>query len=296
MVSLCVSGGGQWLYRVADVDSDNVLLPYRAESNQMLEKLMCTPDMAMPKNTLEFWEWEPEGNRRYAMPSQIRLRWIEFVRLESCGSLEKLRNALINGIEGDFPNDHDYLIGIAESRNGKSSCVFARAESLKKKNNLTVFGDAASSFDVYEVQDSEIAEVKKSYLPGFCKLCYLRLDLPEKSKTVFARDPSETARLAILKRLGASAKEVLPDRQSGTVIDAISQECGCSRQDAELLFGEMVQNAGKRFSDDLMLHVIGCDSEAAEKWESENLAKIREKARLESELSFLSELKNSGLK
>ncbi|MDR2752229.1 MAG: hypothetical protein LBC41_16355, partial [Clostridiales bacterium] len=327
MVSLCISGGNQWLYRVADVAADNALLPLRIEkSSQMFEKLLCTPDMSMPKNTLDFWEWDADGFRRYAMPSQIRLRWIEVVKrsVNSAGGdrSRDFKARIQEGLKGAFPDDHDYLLEV-ESQAGKITCVYLKAENLEKRDNLTFLRTGIYSLDVYEIPDSDVAEIKKSYLPDFSKSCYLRLDLPRKARTIFVRDPSETARLAILKRLDECAqglsqngknlvREFLSDRQNSTIIDAIAQECGCSCEEAEFLFNELASNSQKYFApddfaSDLMLRIIGYNSEAAEKfkaaiaekWETENREKIREaeeaRSRLENDLGSLGELKNAGL-
>ncbi|MCL1997285.1 MAG: hypothetical protein FWG65_00780 [Turicibacter sp.] len=143
-ISLCIamknSSDMSIIRRIADV-VDGKFEPY-----QFGKQTVYHPPSRIPATgTINLWEWTRRFNEEDGKDwdeSDIykgSWRWMEYVNLDGATNLDDLLLALSNGVDVDFANDHDYLLGFPQ--NDDYICVFCTSDNFVKKPHASVLAD-----------------------------------------------------------------------------------------------------------------------------------------------------------
>ena len=307
-LSLCVSvksyQGKDMLYRVADLNDENELVPFFTDPSLPREgdnknMIYSNPRDKQVEGSIYFWKWHIDGSRDISDIDTSGLSWIEYIRIGNISSLEELQLALFNGIDMELEPNRKYLIEY--SRNNKYClCVSCKASDFKRHMDEYVLIDNIYRLDCYEISNDRIYDINTNYLPKFNKRFYSHLDLPVKAGTVLVRTPADTVRQAILKRISRctegfskadkrSISEFVRKLSSETIVGHIADECRCTIEEAEEYMAVFVHSCEKHFADDdftssTLLHLLEYNSEIGMKyqetiraeWERQNAEKIEE--------------------
>ena len=317
--SLCISviipaDGRKRLYRIADV-LDGKLEPYYFDRDRFstrvgvdVDSIQCRETDFKSEGLFGFWEWySPDGIGQRAYPDAQNLTWFEYISVDRVKSLEELKVALLNGINTDPIQEHDYLVGFSVVNENSLVCIYCKASDFAYKNGKIFLNDDIYYRKVYEIRKSDIEEMHIHIKPDFRKQYFRYTLLPQESRNILLRTPPETVRQVVIKRikkctegLSRSDRSIINNFIRGdfndNILESIIAECGCEREEAKLYLNEFIQKCEQYFTADdfskqLMIKLIDSDSGTAQKykqvvreeWEQESTEKIERANELLSE-------------
>lgn len=308
-LSLCASvisiKGKDMLFRIADVDEYNELVPFYFDPSlprnvENTKLIYSNPREVQTEGTIAFWKWSVQDGNRHCSYIDSGISWVEYIRLNDVSSVEELRVAFFDGVDVDFSSDHDYLVEYSSNGGKICHCVFCKSDDFTLRNNKYILRDNLYRLDYYEISNSDIHDIKTNSLPKINKRYYGHLELPQKSGSLLVRSPSYTVKQAIQKRIqrcteGFSKpdKKIIYDfvRNLSTegIVKHIADECRCTIEEASEYIDEFIKTCERYFTEDeiassVLLHLIEYNSETGKKyqetvqeeWERQNSERVAE--------------------
>ena len=284
------------LFRLADVNEDFSLTQFKIDRSLPVEEYnidtIFRPRHLIPaEGTLELIEWyayfdeEREKWHQEADWYNADSTWLEYIRLDSVGSNEQFRQAMISGIDVEIENGHGYFIEMYKAGN-EYMCAYCDASHFQAKpGGRYALDDRIYELDTFAVKESEIADMQARFVVGLNRKYFLGLEIPQKTGTIIIRNSADMVKKAVLARIkrcteGFSRDErniirrFLQDCDTSSILESLVAEYRWSEEKAQSFLNDFVAHCDQYLTDEdflkgALINFIGNDNDVSYKYKAE---------------------------